>query len=267
MRITAVALLVALTPMLARAEEPPAAEPAKNVPAPRDDKRRTVRSYGTNLVHNIVAVPGNAAPSLVITAAITAPALAWDANVEQYFAEHPHETWGEVGSALGGGLAIGGLTLGFFAAGRLASGDRFRAATYDVSQAIIVTELYTTALKLAIRRERPDGSNHLSFPSGHASSAFAIAGVISHHYGLRAEIVSYSVASFIALSRCAANKHHFSDVIAGSGLGLAVGRTVARRNGRPPSKPPGKEPGVDVSVGFDAGPAGDGQGIVLRVAY
>jgi membrane-associated phospholipid phosphatase len=234
-----------------------------------NDQRRTVRSYGYNLVHNTIAVPRSAynLRPLVITTAFALPAYAWDDEVVGYFERHPHQGFGDTGAALGGGLAIGGVAVGFFAAGRVARGDRFRAVTYDASQAIIINELYTTGVKLAVKRERPDHSNRLSFPSGHASNAFAIASVVGHHYGRGGDVAAYTVASFIALSRCAANKHHFSDVVAGAGLGWTVGHTVSHRNARPPGTADAGRPGVQVTVAPAGGPSGDGRGFQLHVAF
>src|SRR6185503_8960210 len=119
--------------------------------------------------------------------------------------------------------------------------DRFRASSYDISQAILITQVYTQAIKLTVRRQRPEGTSRVSFPSGHASNAFAAASVIAHHYpDLR--FPAYAVASYIAVSRLAANKHHLSDVVAGSGLGWGIGRAVYRRNGRPPDAPGHPDP-------------------------
>lgn len=252
-----------------RSQEVTPEGPAARTVRVRDDKRRTVRTYGRNLWGNVLAVPGRANhQTLLITAAFTAPAFAWDQEVIGYFERHPHQQFGDTGAALGGSIAIGGVGIGLFAIGRVARGDRFRAATYDLSQAIIVTQLYTQAIKFAVRRDRPDGSNQRSFPSGHASNAFAFAGVVGKHYGPRAEAAGYAVASYIALSRCAANKHHFSDVFAGAGLGLVIGRSVARRNGRPPGSADGAVPRTfEIAFAPDAGPSGDGSGLALRVAF
>ena len=70
-----------------------------------------------------------------------------------------------------------------FTAGRLAHGDRFRAMTYDMLDAAIVNFAYTEVIKVAVGRERPNGQDNKSFPSGHTSNTFALAGVAQQHYG------------------------------------------------------------------------------------
>jgi hypothetical protein len=114
-------------------------------------------------------------------------------------------------------------------------------------------------------------SNRVSFPSGHASNAFAAASVISRHYR-KLTIPGYTLATYIAVSRMAANKHYLSDIVAGSGLGWSTGRVVVRRNGRPPDvkpgetgEPPPDKPTWDVAPWM--GPSGDGRGLVLTVTF
>lgn len=250
-------------------DEDPVLAPAPASPVPRarpDDKRRTLRSYGGNLAYNLLGVvtPGNHGP-LIVTVALTAPAFAWDDEGVDYFRKHPHHQFGNIGAAAGGGIAVTGLTLGFFSAGRFARGDRFRDMTYDVSQAVIVNQVYAQALKFTFRRERPDGSNRQSFPSGHASNAFAVATVVARHYrSLR--FPAYAAASYIALSRMAANKHYFSDIVAASGFGFGVGRVVVRRNSRPPAAG-AIDTHSELSLTPDRGPAGDGRGLSLVLSF
>jgi membrane-associated phospholipid phosphatase len=229
-----------------------------------------MRSYGTNLAYNFLGVvtPGNRMP-LLVTAALTAPAFAWDDETIGYFGKHPHQNFGKIGANLGGGIAVAGMTVGFFSAGRFSHGDRFRATTYDLSQAIIVNQVWTQLLKFTIRRARPDRSNRQAFPSGHASNAFTAATTIARHYPKLA-IPGYAVATYIAASRLAANKHHVSDIVAGAGFGFGVGRLVVRRNSRPP-----EAGGIDtkpkstrlIQVVPDGGPAGDGRGLALRILF
>lgn len=273
--ITAVALAVS-TSVPARAEIVPAplraaqaTEPPAHAspPSVRDDKRRTMKSYWNNLAYNFlgVATQGNHEP-LLVTAALTLPALAWDDEGKKYFAQHPHPDFGRIGSQMGGGVAVAGVAIGAFSAGRIRGGDRFRASTYDLSQAIIVNQVWTQALKMAIRRERPDASNQVSFPSGHASNAFTSATVIARHYP-RLAVPGYGVATFISVSRMAANKHHFSDIVAGAGFGYGVGRLVTRRNSRDPDAPKAPAAVTSLVVVPDGGPSGDGAGARVTFSF
>jgi membrane-associated phospholipid phosphatase len=245
---------------------PPSAAPDARRRRGANDARRTVRSYPLNLAYNFLGVltPGNHKP-LLVTTLITLPAIAWDDEAVGYFGRHPHRRWASIGRVMGGGIAVGGLTVGLFSAGRIAHPDRVRAATYDLSQAVIVNFSYTYLLKLAVHRQRPDESSRQSFPSGHASNAFAAATVISRHYKKLA-VPSYTLASYIALSRLAASKHHFSDVVAGAGIGFGVGRVVVRRNSRPPAAHP-QPAAPSLMLLPDRGPAGDGVGASLRLAF
>ncbi len=82
------------------------------------------------------------------------------------------------------------------------------------------------ALKFTVQRERPDGSNSQSFPSGHASSAFATAAVLHRHYGWKVGAPAYALGSYVALARMSWNRHHATDVVMGAGFGIAAARTV-----------------------------------------
>jgi hypothetical protein len=272
-RTIVLALLLAARAVSATAQEP--APPVIPGPKPKlqpDDKRRTMRSYGHNLAYNLrdVLAPRNFKP-LLITAAATAPSFLLDDEGERYFRDHPHENWGRLGANAGGTLAMAGLTIGVFSAGRISRGDRFRSMSYDLSQAILVTQVYTQGLKFAVGRERPDGSNNKSFPSGHSSNAYTAATVAALHYKKMA-IPAYGLATYIGVSRMAANKHHFSDVVAGAGLGWVIGRSVVHRNSRPPDPKPGDPvPAVPPKATWQVtgwpGPSGDGRGAVLVVRF
>jgi len=255
--------------------EPDAAadKTAERKPPPRrgiNDKRRTMRSYPANLGYNMygVVTRGNWMP-LAVGAGLTGGAVLLDDEVQNYFVDNQYKWFGDTGAVVGGTIAVAGLTLGAFSAGRIARGDRFRACTYDMSQAIIVDGIWTFAIKVAAQRERPNMENNKSFPSGHASEAFAWATVIARHYGPKGGIPAYAVASYIAGSRMAKNAHWLSDVVAGSALGFGIGRAVVRRNSRPPTPPGGPTPPQPekpsgLQLGPDFGPAADGLGLQLR---
>jgi membrane-associated phospholipid phosphatase len=120
-----------------------------------------------------------------------------------------------------------------FAAGRFARGERFRAMTYDLGEAALVSFAYTGLLKVTVRRERPDGSDQYSFPSGHASHAFTLAAVTERHYGWKLGVPMYALAGAVAYSRLVQDKHYLSDVVAGATIGFIVGQAVVRINDRP----------------------------------
>jgi membrane-associated phospholipid phosphatase len=98
----------------------------------------------------------------------------------------------------------------------------------DLLRAQIVTQTLTYGLKVATQRERPDGSDGYSFPSGHASTTFATATVLQRHLGLKAAVPTYAIATYVAFSRLYEDRHHLSDVVFGATVGLIAGRTVTR---------------------------------------
>jgi membrane-associated phospholipid phosphatase len=86
-------------------------------------------------------------------------------------------------------------------------------------KSFLTTVAATGALKFVIARERPDGSDNNSFPSGHTSSAFQGASFIHFRYGLKRGLPAYVGATFVAFSRVHADKHYLGDVMAGAALG------------------------------------------------
>jgi hypothetical protein len=199
---------------------------------------------------------------VLVTAAASGGGAIFDDNVQHYFATQRRVKWlGDFGDQLGQAYVIGPLAGALFGAGRLARDQRFRDATYDIAQVTLVAVTYTTALKYATQRTRPDGSDKLSFPSGHTSNAFAWATVGAHYYGWKLGVPGYLVAGLIGVARMEKSAHHLSDVLAGAGIGYIVGRTAIRRDGEPV---PGK-PRVRLAPGVD--PRGAGAGLVLSVAF
>ena len=154
-----------------------------------------------------------------------------DGRVRDYFAKDDRfgAFEGIVGDQLGRGGVVFGVVGGFWTLSHFYGNDRFRRFSHDLAQASALNGLITFGFKHTVGRTRPNGSNTLSFPSGHSSAAFAAATIVDHHYGRMASVAAYATASFVAASRLDANKHFLSDTVAGAALGYIVGHTVARR--------------------------------------
>ena len=96
----------------------------------------------------------------------------------------------------------------------------------DIVRAQVLSQALVQTVKYTVRRERPDGSNDKSFPSGHAASAFSTATVLQRHYGWKVGVPAYALGGYVALARMAWNRHHATDVVMGAGFGIASARTV-----------------------------------------
>jgi membrane-associated phospholipid phosphatase len=118
------------------------------------------------------------------------------------------------------------LSLGTYAFGRAFDQPRVSHLGMDLLRAQAISELLVEPLKFATRRQRPNGSNSLSFPSGHAAATFAAATVIERHLGWKKAALGYAVASYVAASRLHDNVHYVSDVVFGAAVGTIAGRTV-----------------------------------------
>jgi membrane-associated phospholipid phosphatase len=140
------------------------------------------------------------------------------------------------------------FSLGTYAVGRLRDQPKVAHLGMDLLQAQILSEILVEPLKFAVRRERPDGSNHQSFPSGHASVTFATATVIERHLGWRKAALGYVIASYVAMSRLHDNVHYLSDVVFGAAVGTIAGRTVVHHQADYWAVTPVAMPGGGVAV-------------------
>ena len=88
--------------------------------------------------------------------------------------------------------------------------------------------IFTIGIKSLVNRQRPEGPTtrtNSSFPSGHATGAFALATVFSNQYPKLA-IPCYTFATGIALSRVYLGRHYPSDVLAAAAIGFATAKLV-----------------------------------------
>jgi len=246
--LAAVLFSAAAPPAFAGQDPVSASQPAATASPVRDDGRRTMSRFPVNLLRGTVGVfsTDNIKP-LLIGGAATGVGAIFDDDVAEAIADPENG----LGTTLEDGAApavLGAAVTVLFVTGRAVDGPRYRAMTYDLMHAFLINAGYTTLLKEVVRRERPNGEDNLSFPSGHSSNAFALAAVAERHYGWKAGVPAYALASAVAVSRLQRNKHYLSDVMAGATLGYIVGRTVVRVNGKPLEAPKGAQFSVSPAI-------------------
>ncbi len=95
-------------------------------------------------------------------------------------------------------------------------------ALFALSESIMAGSVFV--VKRMADRNRPDGSNNFSFPSGHTANAFAAAEFLNQEYRDVSPWIGYAgytVATATGALRMYNNKHWLSDVVAGAGFGIA----------------------------------------------
>ena len=112
----------------------------------------------------------------------------------------------------------------------------------QILESHVASGLIRNAVKFAVGRKRPsDGEGPYSFepgtgasfPSGHASNAFQLAAILTHHayrtpFGRPVSAFTHFAAASIALERIDSESHWPSDVYIGAVLGSLASRTVIR---------------------------------------
>lgn len=86
-----------------------------------------------------------------------------------------------------------------------------------------IMAIMVNAVKYSFPIERPDGSNTLSFPSGHTANAFTGAHLLYKEYkksNVWIPIAGYTLASLTGILRVTNNRHWFSDIMAGAAVGI-----------------------------------------------
>jgi membrane-associated phospholipid phosphatase len=149
----------------------------------------------------------------------------------------------------GRGLYSVPLLIGFWAHGALAHNVHSNRIAMLGIKAFLISGQFAQLPKLALQRERPQSTinqnynpflfhpfsskqKHHSFYSGHTTTAFAIAGIIAQEYRHKwwVGLLSYTMASGVALSRNYENKHWLSDVAIGALTGYGVAQLIYHRN-------------------------------------
>ncbi len=200
------------------APAPPAGPSAPHPPSFRAFGRGLGMSFTTSLFSGQNLLPA----AIGGTAALTVSA--YDEAISSAL-RGTSDPFGTIGEAAGGRIAVLSIVGGTVTASFFSQNTRLKSTAFALAQATTVDLAIVNGLKYVTQRERPDGSNTRSFPSGHAADAFMIAEVFSHYYGWKWGVPLYAAAGLIAVSRVEKGKHWPSDVAAGAAIGLLAGRS------------------------------------------
>ena len=113
------------------------------------------------------------------------------------------------------------------AAGIISLAKDDEAGAWQLGFSYAATMAATIGLKKTIDETRPNG-NPESFPSGHASSAFAGAAYLQRRYGWNYAIPAYAVSAFVGYARVHNDKHHWHDILASAVLAQGSAFLIAR---------------------------------------
>jgi len=163
---------------------------------------------------------------------------------------------------LGEGPFLFGLSAVLYVGGEAFKDDNLRKTALMSLESFCIDGIVVNGMRFLLSRSRPlagEGpssfhwfsfqNNQHSFPSGHASAAFAVAAVIAGQSdSFLVGTVSYSLASLVAISRVNNNEHWASDVVAASILGYFIGKEVLALNRSSDKNKP--------SLSFAPGPGG-----------
>src|SRR5579862_374489 len=213
----------------------------------------TETKLGLSLLKNIVldqkaawTSPSRLRPDdinwLLPFAGIAAVSLASDTHISKALTRSPSRisesnTFSNFGIA-----AFGGATGGLYLLGKITHDDHEQETALLSGEAAVNALGVNTSLQYAFGRQRPsDGAGAgtfwrggTSFPSDHATVAWAVASVVAHEYpGPLTKFLAYGLASAVSASRITGKDHFPTDVLVGSAIGWFMGQYVYRAHHDP----------------------------------
>jgi membrane-associated phospholipid phosphatase len=131
--------------------------------------------------------------------------------------------------------------MGFYIYGNFWENEKVERTALLAVESFLVTSLFTGVIKVVMGRTRPfDGApadefkgpstGNNAFPSGHTSTAFAVATIVANEYEHIPLItpLSYGIATMTGFSRLNDNKHWASDIVFGAALGYFTSKTILK---------------------------------------
>lgn len=167
-----------------------------------------------------------------------------DGRIDRAVARNDSSTARSVSRAVTpfGSYAAVGISVASLGGGLIFKDANLRDTGRDAIEAeLFAAGIVTPILKATLGRSRPsqgaDGDElrpfggSQSFPSGHATEAFAVASVFAaRSEGWVVPTIAYTLASAVGLARMHDREHFASDVVAGAVIGTVIGQSVVRKH-------------------------------------
>jgi membrane-associated phospholipid phosphatase len=223
-----------------------------------EDKLNTefLLNFGDDFV-DVLASPKNwkGEDFLRLSAVLGAGLLLYsvDQDTQQWAQDHrsssSEDSFKTIGQ-LGNGFVLIGLITALYVSGEVSDNNSLRKTALLSLESWLTSGIIVRGLKSVVGRARPwtgesshsfhpfsTRSRFASFPSGHASSAFAVATVIADQSKkVYIDILAYSLATMAAFSRIHLDKHWASDILVGSAIGYFVAKKISALNRNRDSK-------------------------------
>lgn len=246
-------ILVASAQEATSPQDNPTSQGAQNTPSdPNSPKESLLRRF-THDEYRLWTSPFRASnydshtmrkyglPFLLITGAL----IATDHKTADWLPNTEDQTvWSGRVSQMGAAYTLAGFSGATYLIGKMAHNNHAKEAGFLSLEALGHAQLFALGLKAITQRQRPLDENPSgtgfwkggdAFPSGHATSSFAVATVFAYEYRehIAVPITAYSLASLISVSRLSARRHWASDIFVGGSLGFLIGRYVYKHHHDP----------------------------------
>jgi membrane-associated phospholipid phosphatase len=182
---------------------------------------------------------------LILFSGITYGLMSMENKIRKVLIDMNYEKIGDIVEPLGVSnrnfyLAVGIL----YTYGVVFNNTKIKETAGLVIEAVLFNDALTRFFKYTCGRPRPKVhkgdwddfipfSGHDAFPSGHTSTAFTLATVISRQYpSWFVKVSSYTIAGLIGLQRLYVNAHGIADIFAGAILGIWIGDTICKLDKR-----------------------------------
>ncbi len=224
--------------------------------APVEFNKDYLKGYGTDF-KSLVTSPARWDTADWITATlVTGAAIGLydnDAKIQKWALDHKTTTTNNIGDEItdfGHGKFTPVILGGMYLYGHVADDGKMRKTVLLSIESFVLTGVFVQTIKYTTHRHRPNtdapphtfdgpslqGTNsNSSLPSGHASSAFAVATVIASEYdNIIVPTLAYGIATITALNRVTHNAHWSSDAFIGAAIGYFTGKAIvaSHRNGK-----------------------------------